>query len=130
VLEIEGQREPQSSSGVLVSTGAGSTGWMSSVFNMASGVSQAQGREPLEPQRLAWDDRRLLWAVREPFASKTSRIGLIAGVLAAKTQITIESLMPETGVIFSDGIESDFLQFNTGTIARIAASEDSVRLVI
>ena len=31
--------EPQSSSGVLVSTGAGSTGWVSSLFNMASGVA-------------------------------------------------------------------------------------------
>ena len=35
--------EPQSSSGVLVSTGAGSTGWMSSVFNMASGVAKLVG---------------------------------------------------------------------------------------
>lgn len=130
VLEIDGQREPQSSSGVLVSTGAGSTGWMSSVFNMASGVARMQGHEALAPQQLEWDDRRLLWAVREPFASKTSRIGLVAGVLAPQRQITIESLMPETGVIFSDGIESDFLPFNSGSIARIAASASTVRLVV
>src|SRR6478752_7184249 len=31
--------ESQSSSGVIVSTGAGSTGWLSSIFTMASGVA-------------------------------------------------------------------------------------------
>jgi NAD kinase len=38
--------EIQSSSGVLVSTGAGSTGWLSSVFNMASGVARFCGGLP------------------------------------------------------------------------------------
>lgn len=41
------RQEPQSSSGVLVSTGAGSTGWMSSVFNMASGVARLVGGNAL-----------------------------------------------------------------------------------
>ncbi len=35
--------EIQSSSGVLVSTGAGSTGWVSSAFNMAAGVAKFCG---------------------------------------------------------------------------------------
>src|SRR6266571_5474633 len=38
-----GKSEPQSSSGVLVSTGAGSTGWLSSVFNMTRGVAGLTG---------------------------------------------------------------------------------------
>jgi hypothetical protein len=38
--------------------------------------------------------------------------------------------MPSGGVIFSDGIESDFLPFNTGTIATISASAQSARLVV
>jgi Predicted sugar kinase len=41
------QSEIQSSSGVLVSTGAGSTGWVSSVFNMAAGVSRFCGGPPV-----------------------------------------------------------------------------------
>jgi hypothetical protein len=31
--------------------------------------------------------------------------------------------MPENGVIFSDGIESDFLTFNSGIVANISVSE-------
>ena len=44
LLEAQGRTEPQSSSGILVSTGAGSTGWLSSVFNMAGGVSRFLAR--------------------------------------------------------------------------------------
>src|ERR1041384_6759615 len=44
--------EIQSSSGVLVSTGAGSTGWLSSVFNMASSVARFCGGTELKPIRM------------------------------------------------------------------------------
>jgi hypothetical protein len=33
-------------------------------------------------------------------------------------------------VIFSDGIEADFLPFNTGTIARIAAAKQKAKIVV
>ena len=130
LLECNGQREPQSSSGVLVSTGTGSTGWMSSVFNMASGVGHVFGGENVRGLRLDRGDRRLIWAVREPFISKASRAELVAGLLREGDRIEIESLMPESGVIFSDGIESDFLPFNSGTIASIGASQQTAKLVI
>lgn len=130
VLEAGDQREPQSSSGILVSTGAGSTGWLSSVFNMASGVSRLLGSETHERIVLPWEDRRLVWAVREPFVSKSSRAELIAGLLEEGRELIVESLMPEGGVIFSDGIESDFLPFTSGTIARIAASSQKANLVV
>ena len=35
----------------------------------------------------------------------------------------IESEMCENGVIFSDGIEADFLEFNSGTRASITLAE-------
>jgi hypothetical protein len=38
--------------------------------------------------------------------------------------------MPQCGVIFSDGIESDFLEFNSGSIARVSASKQRARLVV
>ena len=130
LLESEGQREPQSSSGILIATGAGSTGWMSSVFNMASGVALSRNGESVEGLRLDWNDRRLMWAVREPFISKTSRADLVSGLLDEGHELVVESLMPDTGVIFSDGIEHDFLPFNSGTIARIKASHQTARLVV
>jgi hypothetical protein len=37
--------------------------------------------------------------------------------------------MPERGVIFSDGIEEDYLEFNSGTRAEITLAEKKGRLV-
>lgn len=130
VLEAGGSSEPQSSSGILVSTGAGSTGWLSSVFNMTAGVARMLGHEIDERLRLNWEDRRLLWAVREPFASRHSQANLVAGAIDEGQQLVVESLMPAGGVIFSDGIESDFLTFTTGTIARIGVSKQVAKLVV
>jgi NAD kinase len=130
VLRSGGQEESQSSSGVLVSTGAGSTGWVSSVFNMARAVTAFRGAAAPEGMRLPWEDRRLLWVVREPFASRHSGAELAAGLLDEGAELVLESQMPAGGVIFSDGVESDALQFNSGAIARIRASEQRARLVV
>ena len=118
-LRLGARHERQSSSGVLVSTGAGSTGWMSSVFNMAAGVTTFAGGAQGTPLRLAWSDRRLLYAVREPFISRRSSAGIVAGLLDEGTELMVESHMPSGGVIFSDGIEADFVAFNSGAVARI-----------
>ena len=56
--------EPQSSSGVLVSTGAGSTGWVSSVFNMASGFAALAGGRSVRPMRLDWEETNATSAAR------------------------------------------------------------------
>jgi NAD kinase len=129
-LEVAGRAEPQSSSGILVSTGAGSTGWLSSVFNMAAGIGQLVGTQAGGGVQLAWEDRQLVWAVREPFISRHSQANLVAGLLAEQQQLVVESLMPAEGVIFSDGIENDFLQFNSGAIARIGVAQQRARLVV
>lgn len=128
-IEVDGKSESQSSSGILISTGAGSTGWLSSVFNMARGVTQLTAGTPGSAVRMNWEDPRLLYVVREPFASRHSQVSLIAGLLLEGQEILIESQMPSGGVIFSDGVEEDFLEFNSGAIARIAASAKKARLV-
>ena len=122
--------EIQSSSGVLVSTGAGSTGWMSSVFNMASGVARFCGAAPVKPLRMPWEDRRLLFVVREPFLSRHSEAGIVVGIIGAGEEMLLESLMPSGGAVFSDGMESDFLQFNSGAIAHVSAAEQRARLIV
>jgi NAD kinase len=129
-LRARGKSEEQSSSGVLVSTGAGSTGWMSSVFNMTCGIAQSLGVEINNPRkRMAWDDAWLLWAVREPFLSRTSGVSLVTGRVEEGDELVIESRMPTGGVVFSDGIESDFLEFNGGAIVRIGVAAQRARLV-
>jgi NAD kinase len=130
LLRAGNRAEPQSSSGIIVSTGAGSTGWMSSVFNMVAGVGKSLGLARQPRPELAWEDRKLLWAVREPFASKASRADLVFGVVNESQELVVESQMPAAGVIFSDGVESDFLEFNGGAIARISVSNQIARLVV
>ena len=128
---VRGKRsETQSSSGVLVSTGAGSTGWISSVVNMASGVTSFCGGRPVTGIRMPWEDRRLLYVVREPFISRHSQAGIVAGMLETGEELVLESLMPSGGAIFSDGMEADFLQFNSGAIVRVRAAEQRAHLVV
>jgi NAD kinase len=129
-IEWRGAREPQSSSGVLVSTGAGSTGWLSSVFNMAAGVLALGGGQGGRPVRLEWEDPRLVFVVREPFISRHSQAGIVAGVLEHGQAVTLESLMPSGGTIFSDGIEADFLEFNSGAVAHVRAADEQANLVV
>lgn len=126
----EGNSEPQSSSGVIVATGAGSTGWLSSVFNMMQGVTAWSGGQPGKPLKIDWQDRKLAWVVREPFASRHSRARLVAGMIAEGESLVLESLMPEGGAVFSDGIEDDFLEFNSGTTVRITLASRQARLAV
>ncbi len=121
--------EPHSSSGVIVSTGAGSTGWLSSVFNMAGGVTRFAGGRAGGGLVLEWEDPRLVFVVREPFLSRHSRAGLVAGMLEAGEELRLDSQMPSGGVIFSDGIETDALPFNAGARARVRAAARKARLV-
>jgi NAD kinase len=130
-LRTGDRQEEQSSSGILICTGAGSTGWMSSVFNMACGVADFLGAVPPERQpSMSWEEECLLWAVREPFATRTTQASLVMGRLAEGEELVVESLMPAGGVIFSDGIESDFLEFNAGSVARITVAAERARLVV
>ena len=80
--------------------------------------------------QLHWEDRRLVWAVREPFRSRHSGADLVAGVLEDDEELVIGSQMPSRGVIFSDGVEDDFLEFSSGTIARFTVSSQRARLVV
>ena len=126
--------ENQSSSGIMVSTGAGSTGWLSSVFNGASGVVEpfagARAVAPVrEGFRFAWDAPKLCFSVREPFVSKASAAGIVWGNVRAGEKLEVTSQMSQYGVIFSDRIESDYLSFDSGVVASISVADEKARLV-
>ena len=129
-IAIQGKEEVQSSSGVLVATGAGSTGWMSSVFNMAKGVAAFAGARMPKFEPMPWDARELRWVVREPFASRSTGAKIVAGNIRDGERLELESQMPVHGVIFSDGIEQDFLGFNSGAIASVGLADVSAQLVV
>ncbi|MBS1624056.1 MAG: NAD(+)/NADH kinase, partial [Bacteroidetes bacterium] len=86
--------ENQSSSGIIVSTQAGSTGWLSSIFNMSYGMYKFVEKTDSKSKRARLKDDQLMFAVREPFASKTSKTEIQAGVLSGQVQLTVESFMP------------------------------------
>lgn len=122
--------ENHSSSGIIVSTGAGSTGWLSSLFNMANGINKYFGANvKVNPRKMRWNTNELVFIVREPFLSKTSQVDLSAGIITRANPLILESYMPRNGVIFSDGIQSDFLQFNSGAITTIGVAKEKAVLV-
>ena len=124
--------ENHSSSGIIVSTGAGSTGWLSSLFNMAEGITKtfAGDKSPITGRRLPLDTDHLIFIVREPFLSKTSRVNLVAGQIYKNNNLVIESFMPTNGIIFSDGIEADYMRFNSGAVAEIGIAKEKAKLVM
>ena len=125
------RRETQSSSGIIVSTGLGSTGWMRSVVTGSLAIAGAMTHSPAsrdwKPQ--PWDARSLTFAVREPFPSRHSAATLLFGSVTDQAPLELVSWMPDNGVIFSDGIEAVRLEFNSGIRATVEVAERAGRLV-
>ncbi|MCW5592455.1 MAG: sugar kinase [Burkholderiales bacterium] len=122
--------EVQSSSGLIVATGLGSTAWIKSIVTGAMAVASSlgsSGTRPYEP--LAWDSQALRFAVREPFPSRSSQATLIYGTVGQGNSLKLRSLMGGNGVIFSDGIEADYLEFNSGTLATVKVANGAGQLV-
>jgi NAD kinase len=127
-ISFKNKTEQHSSSGIIVSTSAGSTGWLSSIFNMAYGVTNMFEKD-LTTKQPKLKEKDLLFAVREPFKSIRTQTEMTAGIIRNST-LTIESFMPNNGIIFSDGIEKDFLYFNSGSIATIGIAKETANIVM
>ncbi len=134
-LALDGREENQSSSGIIVSTGAGSTGWLRSVLAGAAGIVGAfiPGPEVAETRArygFDWEADYLCYTVREPFETRVSAAGLVFGHIEAGHHLEVTSQMPQNGVIFSDGVEDDYLEFNSGRIAQIGLADKRVNLIV
>ncbi|KMS71776.1 inorganic polyphosphate kinase [Streptomyces viridochromogenes] len=110
--------EAQASSGVLIGTGTGATGWIRSVW-------QERGGRLRLP---APTEERLLWFVREAWPSPATGTSLVAGELAAATRLhlTVES---ERLVAFGDGMETDAVELTWGQTLRVGVCRERLRLV-
>jgi hypothetical protein len=126
--------EAQSSSGVIVSTGMGATGWLKSLLTGASAIAggsvQRVGFYERTVTGFKWESDYLFYTVREPFPTRTTGASLVFGRVTPETPLNMESRMAENGVIFSDGVEKDFLEFNSGTQATIGIAEKKGMLVV
>ncbi len=133
IIKVGRAQEQHSSSGIIVSTGLGSTGWfkslMAGAMAIASKVSGQAVRVP-DATGFPWDADFLYFTVREPFPSRTSSASLVFGKITAAEPLVLVSQTPESGLIFSDGIETDFLEFNSGTQATITLAEKRGLLVV
>ena len=116
-LAIGDAAEDHSSSGLIVASGTGATGW-------ARSIMEATGQQvALTPQ-----ERAVGYFVREPFPSIATGTTLRAGKLD-QTALQVTSRMNDGGVIFADGIEQDFLPFDWGRQVSIVPSERVLRLI-
>ncbi|MFE1286867.1 hypothetical protein [Streptomyces sp. NPDC058751] len=116
--EYGGAVEPQASSGVLVGTGTGATGWLRSVW-------QERGeRLPLPGPK----DERLLWFVREAWPSPATGTSLVAGELtgSGRLSLTVES---DRLVVFGDGMEGDAVELAWGQTVHVGVAGVRLRLV-
>lgn len=116
-LTVDGTAENQSSSGLIVASGTGATGWARSI--MAATARQID---------LAPAERAVGWFVREPFPSVATGTGLRSGKIAGGA-LSVISRMNDGGVIFADGIEHDFLPFEWGRQVRLEPAEQTLKLI-
>ncbi len=136
-LRLNETAEQQSSSGIIVSTGMGSTGWLRSVLAGAAGIASAAGGNArptasgssFDPS-FGWDSPYLYFSVREPYPSRATSANLVFGRIDERSPLRVVSQMPESGVIFSDGVEDDYLEFGSGIEASITVAERRGRLAI
>lgn len=111
--------EAQASSGILVGTGTGATGWLRSLWQERGGTL------PLPDPCL----RRLLWFVREAWPSPVTGTTASGGVIAdgERLAVTVES---ERLVAFGDGMEADALDLTWGQTVHLGCAERTLRLLV
>lgn len=117
-LRVADREERQSSSGILIATGTGSTGWAKSL----------QGERRVQFELPHPEDARLAFFVREAFPSLSTGVSLTGGLLGPGDHLEVISEMGEGGVVFGDGIEDDRIEFGWGVLIRVGIAERRLHL--
>lgn len=113
------KQERHSSSGVIVSTGTGSSGWARSVRrNRLCDLALPEATE-----------ERLAFFVREAWPSVATGTAISEGSLGPGQTLDLTSRMNDGGVIFGDGIEADLVEFNWGQQVRVGLAKTRLHLV-
>ena len=110
--------EEHSSSGLIISSGTGATGWARSIMEATH-----------EGLRLDPQERAVAFFVREPFPSIATGTTLRSGKLA-EAALQVTSRMNEGGVIFADGIEQDFIAFDWGQAVTMGPAAQTLHLIV
>lgn len=109
--------EHQASSGLIVATGTGATGWCRSIaLERHSALAMPAPAE-----------QRLLWFVREAWPSPATGVTVTEGELTDQPlEVVVES---DHLIAFGDGIEADSLSLSWGQTVRIGVADERLRLV-
>ncbi len=118
-ISTEGSKEHHSSSGVIIATGTGATGWARSIHRERHDKLQLPSPE----------DEKLAFYVREAFPSIATGTSLTSGLIVKGQSLEIRSELNEGGVIFGDGIEADYLSFNWGMRAIFSVAQNKLSMV-
>ena len=129
-INFNGSVENQSSSGVIISTGIGMTGWHRSVMAEFRGMARAFNLGGFEEPVYEWDAKRLVFQVREPYPSRFTQAEMVYGEVTPDDSLTFVSNMAEGGVIFSDGILDDTIEFSAGMEVRVGIADRVGCLVV
>ena len=119
LLNAEAVVERQSSSGLIVATGTGATGW-------ARSIHQATGSALTLPTATA---ATLVFFVREAFPSISTGTRVTEGLLEGGGALQLTSEMNSGGVIFGDGIEADRIELRWGQCVRVHQADNCLNLV-
>jgi hypothetical protein len=114
-----GGEERQASSGVVVVTGTGATGWGRS-------IARERGSPIVLP---APTEQRLVFFVREAWPSSAYGATLTEGSLGPGEWLDVTSAIDSDGVAFGDGIEADRVDLRWGVTARIGIAPERLHLV-
>ena len=119
-LQLGDEGERHSSSGLIVATGTGSTGWARSIHEQC-------GEPLLLPTP---EEYELAFFVREAFPSVSTGNMMTYGIIPADDAIVVRSEMNDGGVIFGDGIEDDRMNFDWGREVRIGRAPEELELLV
>lgn len=118
VLAAGDRRERQSSSGLVIGTGTGATGWCASIAADRQWSGDLPG--PEEPA--------LAWFVREAWPSPVTGTNLTGGRLRADQELAADC-ETDRMVVFADGVESDHLSLTWGQRVRVRVADRRLALV-
>jgi NAD kinase len=118
-LRFGDAEERHSSSGVVISTGTGATGWARSIHRSRTATTELPGPTASE----------LVFFVREPFPSVATGTSLVEGTVARGASLALSSEMNEGGVAFGDGMEDDHLELPYGQELQVRAADVRLRLL-
>jgi len=119
----DGRSELHSSSGVVVGTPTGSTGWCASLAADRAGAAKRSAAAPTAP-----DATELHWYAREAWPSATTCRSITHGVLSGESELSVVSHSDQL-VVFADGMEVDHLTVGWGQRLTVRVADRALRWV-